>query len=525
MSSIKTTQIDGDVSVGRNVAMGGKLTVAGSVTIGHNLKVDGWLDAPNIKGANKGIFLTVDDLREAYPSPQDGWMAGVGSSSPFAVYIGKGGEWVATGGTMEINVDMAQYTKDMEQIQQDITAANNNISTEAAERKAADNTLQTNIDAETLARQTADAELQTNIDAFTQSLSEGNIRFVSFSDLDTVLGTNPKEVREAIQLANGKHTLKYIVTSNDSGSGDVFVGYVDMFADGLMHCLTQEFTTNYLIDADGKLDGNTHNHKLHKYVRYYAIVANGADWRGEAWAQGTWTKWNSPVEDVEASVKEMQTNIDDEVSARKSADETLQGSITTIKNSIGKASGIAPLNEDGKISSEYLTSESKSVLAFNDFVSGVTLQSYSITSWDEIDYDTERNTFLAMKDGRYFANWLTRENYCAEMGGEPYTEKIYTDGVSTYYYDGETLVCIGADNTTSVDTLTASLKTEVANRQNEDVKLATSITNETTERKQKDEALQASITEINGKFLHMTESEYEALSTYDDSTYYMLTEE
>ena len=94
MSSIKTTQIDGDVSVGRNVSLGGKAEVAGSAHIGHNLKVDGWLEAPNIKGANKGVFLTVQALREAYPNPHDGWMAGVGASTPFTAYIGNGGDWV-----------------------------------------------------------------------------------------------------------------------------------------------------------------------------------------------------------------------------------------------------------------------------------------------------------------------------------------------------------------------------------------------------------------------------------------------
>ena len=108
MSSIKTTQIDGDVSVGRNVSLGGKAEVAGSAHIGHNLKVDGWLEAPNIKGANKGVFLTVQALREAYPNPHDGWMAGVGASTPFTAYIGNGGDWVATGGTIEVTVDMSQ---------------------------------------------------------------------------------------------------------------------------------------------------------------------------------------------------------------------------------------------------------------------------------------------------------------------------------------------------------------------------------------------------------------------------------
>ena len=120
MSSIKTTQIDGDVSVGRNVSLGGKADIAGSVSIGHNLKVDGWLEAPNIKGVNKGIFLTVQELREAYPNPHDGWMAGVGASTPFTAYVGKGGDWVATGGTIEVNVDMSQYTKGVAQLQKTI---------------------------------------------------------------------------------------------------------------------------------------------------------------------------------------------------------------------------------------------------------------------------------------------------------------------------------------------------------------------------------------------------------------------
>lgn len=130
MSSIKTTQIDGDVSVGRNVAIGGKADIAGSAHIGHNLKVDGWLEAPNIKGANKGIFLTVQELREAYPVPHDGWMAGVGASTPFTAYVGKGGDWVPTGGTIEVTVDM---TEEIEQARDD---ALNQIGTAKSEAES-----------------------------------------------------------------------------------------------------------------------------------------------------------------------------------------------------------------------------------------------------------------------------------------------------------------------------------------------------------------------------------------------------
>ena len=133
MSSIKTTQIDGDVSIGRNLSMGGKANIQGSVHVGHNMRVDGWLEAPNIKGANKGIYLTVEELRSAYPNPHDGWLAGVGASTPFTAYVGKGGDWVASGGQIEINVDLSQYTEEVEQLRQDIIAVNGGLGSANAE--------------------------------------------------------------------------------------------------------------------------------------------------------------------------------------------------------------------------------------------------------------------------------------------------------------------------------------------------------------------------------------------------------
>ena len=128
MSSINTTQIDGDVSVGRNVALGGDAHIAGSSTIGHNLKVEGWLDAANIKGVNRGVFLTVQELREAYPNPHDGWFAGVGSSTPFTAYVGKGGDWVATGGTIDVEVDIHEIDDRLDALESDVDEAGTDIS-------------------------------------------------------------------------------------------------------------------------------------------------------------------------------------------------------------------------------------------------------------------------------------------------------------------------------------------------------------------------------------------------------------
>ena len=100
MSSIPTKQIDGDVAVGRNVSAGGNAVVRGCVTIGHDMKVEGWLHAPNIKGACKGYFLSLTDLNDAYPAPTDGDYAFVSESGlPGPIYIAKNGVWTDSGKT------------------------------------------------------------------------------------------------------------------------------------------------------------------------------------------------------------------------------------------------------------------------------------------------------------------------------------------------------------------------------------------------------------------------------------------
>ena len=101
MSSIPTKQIDGDVAIGRDANVGGNATVRGSLKVGHNLTVEGWLDAKNIKGPNKGLFKTAAQLREAYPNPHEGWWAlvtidgSVASDHLGQLYVADGGAWVA----------------------------------------------------------------------------------------------------------------------------------------------------------------------------------------------------------------------------------------------------------------------------------------------------------------------------------------------------------------------------------------------------------------------------------------------
>ncbi|MCM1376944.1 MAG: hypothetical protein NC186_00660 [Prevotella sp.] len=67
--------------------------------ISGNLRVEGWLDAPNIRGFLKGLFPSVGALMEAFPRPLPGWAALVGESLPAKVYVAAEGTWRATGGS------------------------------------------------------------------------------------------------------------------------------------------------------------------------------------------------------------------------------------------------------------------------------------------------------------------------------------------------------------------------------------------------------------------------------------------
>ena len=97
MTEIKN--FDGDISVGRHAVVGGDAKVCGGMTVGKNLKVEGWLDAKNLKAANKGVFLNEESLKKAYPVPKDGWWALVGDTLPAALWVAADGEWGNTGGT------------------------------------------------------------------------------------------------------------------------------------------------------------------------------------------------------------------------------------------------------------------------------------------------------------------------------------------------------------------------------------------------------------------------------------------
>ena len=142
--SYESKHIDGDVSVGRNTAIGGDATVQGKTHLKGNVIVDGWLEAKNIKGVSKGLFTTIEKLKAAYPLPHDGWWALVGVSLPAPIYVGDGGEWVPTGQSGgNPTIDSGQYNEAVEKLQEDITKLQDDITDIEARNKAQDTNLTT----------------------------------------------------------------------------------------------------------------------------------------------------------------------------------------------------------------------------------------------------------------------------------------------------------------------------------------------------------------------------------------------
>lgn len=73
------------------------LEVMRDAVVGGDLRVEGMLEAPNIKGFLKGMFRDEAALVHAYPRPLCGWAALVGRTLPADVFLAEDGVWHATG--------------------------------------------------------------------------------------------------------------------------------------------------------------------------------------------------------------------------------------------------------------------------------------------------------------------------------------------------------------------------------------------------------------------------------------------
>ncbi len=169
---------------------------------------------------------------------------------------------------------------------------------------------------------------------------------------------------------------------------------------------------------------------------------------------------------VKSSVTSILGSVTDEQTAREAADKDLRSAVDTLKtdtttaiaeeaaareaavkeitDSIGEAGGIAPLDDNGKISADLIPDDvgRNQVLSFQGTVAGVTVTPASVTSYSYIVYDTTAKRFfaaagsaLSLSGGNitYYNNWPTRTDYQSESN-VPYANTLYIDTANATLY-------------------------------------------------------------------------------------------
>ena len=284
--SVKTTRLDGDVSVGRNISAGGKVEIAGSVNVGHNVLVGGWLDAPNIKGPLKGLFATEAALKAAYPHPRPGWVAYVGDNLPAAIYMAVGGKWVATGkhgGEPSLSADSLYDI--VEGVRQDVLGLEANVAENReglSDARAALDTLRT--DTDSLRQETT--SLGGRLGDVEETVRRNIGRSVDVTELDTRFTADADTV---LDVARGELAGSWNVTIRNGGNVRT-IGVLHVWSDDALHTVTQEFTTNALLNKSGNFEC-VHDHGVHSYTRYYTVKYADTLPDGTVIPAKTWSSW------------------------------------------------------------------------------------------------------------------------------------------------------------------------------------------------------------------------------------------
>ena len=332
MGAIPLSSVKGDVAVGRNVDIGGDVDIKGHIHAGHNLTVDGWFDAPNVKGPSKGLFPSETAMKAAYPLPEPGWWALVGDTLPADVWCVEDGKWTATG-KKSGNLTVANLTLDarIDEVKRavDLTTAALDALVSGDTSDAIDNYneiikfLEGFRDDETLAgtlktlRDTAE-EAHTRLSA---GLSAALPRIVSIADIDT-MGTDGSAealrnfMRELIRTGPA-HTRYALV------NGNYIAGVLEIFSDNSLHCITQVLETHQSVE-DGVLLPNGHDDgSIHRWWRTMNFAGNSQS----GLKAGEWTPWRECEpeglrEDLTTLRGELQQRLD---AADKAVDTVSKG--------------------------------------------------------------------------------------------------------------------------------------------------------------------------------------------------------
>lgn len=440
MSSIPTKQIDGDVAIGRNVAAGGDANIQGSARIGHDLKVEGWLEARNIKSANKGLFGTAASLREAYPRPHDGWFAGVAATAKdlsdlgvtagdgkalFRMYVGEGGEWVALEKLYEIVIDYEQT----DNLGEELTTLQKSHEVLGKRVEGHDEEI-TNIKE---AQTTLETQVVTNATNIGELAGKMFPKTLTVAQLDTLGATagNPLAMIEVVK-GNGHMRFKVVAAADDARP----IGILEVLTDNMNHVITEVLTTHMVPSADGS--GMTDAHDCSTVRVYWRIYNfNSPSLTNE---NLTWTPWRD--------LSLIQSGKPGGIAPLDSDGKVPSANLPAL----------APLGSDGLIPAHYIPPMFDDVKFFKGTVENATLELQSLSKTSTgvgcaVLFDTKRKRFVIRETvdtvTKYFNNWIDASAYGTGTSGGvlPAGDKIFVDTSvrKSYVWRLNDLESIGSD--------------------------------------------------------------------------------
>ena len=505
MSAYPTKQIDGDVSVGRHVALGGTATVRGSVTVGHNLRVEGWLEAKNIKGTGKGLYKTVAALRAAYPLPHDGWWALVMVSNQSEhlgqLYLADGGVWVAqvdgSGNPLlkgNPTVDDTECKESIVELQGDLDAVKTQVAAHTTQIASLQNAQRTQ--AGTLsslsgkvstveeglgAVQDGMTTMQGDLASVTRRVSQTETDIAGLRTVQSGQSSKVTTLEQSVSnlqsgqtlqstridtLGTGQQSLRKDLDALTDSIGEAD-GLVPLDADGKIASLYLPDGMDCVLEIGGKVSDVS--------VQQSSSGKQSTD-------AGCSVVWNETTGVLVLMVQSGSTfayytnwlDGDRYGTAGAQGRTPLRGKlyIDTVTHqsyhwdgdTLQEVGAFALLGADGRIASEYMPSDMDDVLEIGGMVSGVAAQqsSSSMTSTTagcSVVWDTLSKTLLlAVQDllspvATYYTNWLDGDRYgtAGAQGRTPLRGKLYIDTVThkTYYWTGTGMQAIGADGGSS----------------------------------------------------------------------------
>lgn len=441
------TIIEGDVSVGHNAHVGGKVEVEGCVYVGRDLKVYGWLDAPNIKGPSKGLFKTEAQLLATYPKPQNGWWALVATPKTSdhlgQLYIAEGGQWIAQVDGQGEPILKGSPVLDSEGIMQDVQKINETI--EAAKRESAEaieavkrdvTTAKTNV--ETLEGSKGKADGIAPLDE-TSHIPSAYLPVSAFNVLEFV------GVVESVAFEESSSSNK----STDAICNVVYNSTTKTFALRIIGARPAYFS-NW---ADGYLYGeNSDNGRIPQSGKIYIDTTNNKSFR-----------WNgTKLEPI--------------------------GSALELGHNEGNA---FPGNEGVKLQTQIADVRNLLTARFHGIVEDAESKEISVTNVSGVYYISSKKIFAGKSNGNYVNNWTGADAYMTEDRSAILKDKVYLLGATAFVWSDEAQTLV--DVTDKVKDLVTAQGEKITTLQDALSTLQQSVTSEANTRDEADKELKKKI--------------------------------